>query len=88
MPITFSVGIQNLFQENQELKKQKYTCYIDLEGSQTSAGGTIPPNLVVTTLKPDVVIIDKSNKTATIFELTIPSEHRIKTAHELKFQKY
>ena len=70
------------------LNKQKYTCYIDLEGSQTSAGGTIPPNLVVTTLKPDIVIIDKSSKTATIFELTIPAEHRIKIAHELKFQKY
>ena len=70
------------------LNKQKYTCYVDLEGSQISAGGTIPSNLVVTKLKPDVVIIDKSNKTATIFELTIPAEHRIKTAHELKYQKY
>ena len=70
------------------LNKQKYTCYIDLEGSQTSAGGTIPPNLVVTTLKPDIVVIDKSCKTVSIFELTIPAEHRIKTAHELKYQKY
>ena len=70
------------------LNKSKYSCYVDLEGSQTSAGGTIPPNLVVTTLKPDIVIVEKSNKTVTIFELTIPAEHRIKSAHELKFQKY
>ena len=52
------------------LNMQKYTCYVDLEGLQTSAGGTIPPNLVVTTLKPDVVIKDKSKKTATIFEVS------------------
>ena len=34
------------------------------------------------------MIVEKSNKTVTIFELTIPAEHRIKSAHELKFQKY
>ena len=39
-------------------------------------------------LKPDIVIIDKKSKTLDIFELTVPTEHRIKTANELKFQKY
>ena len=70
------------------LNKSKFKCYIDIEGSQTSAGGTLPPNLAVTTLKPDIVIFDKASKTVDIFELTIPAEHRIKKAHELKYEKY
>ena len=48
------------------LNKSKFKCYIDIEGSQTSAGGTLPPNLVVSTLKPDIVIIDKASKTVSI----------------------
>ena len=70
------------------LNKSKFKCYIDIEWSQTSAGGTLPPNLAVSTLKPDIVIIDKASKTVSIFELTIPAEHRIKKAHELKYEKY
>jgi hypothetical protein len=54
----------------------------------TSAGGTIPPNICVTNLKPDLVIIDKSSKTIKLFELTVPGELRIETAHKLKYDKY
>ena len=70
------------------LDTSKYTCYVDIEGSQTPAEGTLPPNVLVTNLKPDIVIMDKSKKTVSIFELTVPAEHRIKIAHDLKYQKY
>ena len=51
-------------------------------------GGTIPPSVLVTTLKPDLVIFDKKAKSVDIFELTVPSETRIQTAHRLKYEKY
>ena len=70
------------------MDKSKYTCYIDLEGHQTSAGGTIPPNKLVTTLKPDVVIIDNEKNETEIFELTVPGEQRLKKAYDLKLDKY
>ena len=70
------------------LDKTKYTCYIDIEGHQTRGGGTIPPSVLVTPLKPDLVIFDIKAKTVYIFELTVPSETRIKTAHRLKYEKY
>ena len=70
------------------LNRSKFKCYIDIEWSQTSAGGTLPPNLSVSTLKPDIVIIGKASKTVSIFELIIPAEHRIKKARELIFEKY
>ena len=67
---------------------QKYKCFIDIPGHQTEPGGTITPSMAVTNLKPDVVIIDKAKKSATIFELTVPAEHRLKIANKLKMEKY
>ena len=61
---------------------------MDIDGHQTPAGGTIPPSVLVTTLKPDIVIIEKSTKKVTVFELTVPAEHRIETANKLKQEKY
>ena len=70
------------------LDKQKFKCYIDIPGHQTEGGGTIPPSLLVTSLKPDIVIIDNRDNSVKIFELTVPAEHRIDTASKLKMAKY
>ena len=43
---------------------------------------------VVSTLRPDIVILDKIKKELNIFELTVPAESRIKISHSLKYQKY
>ena len=70
------------------LDKSRYTCYIDIAGHQTPAGGTVPAEMLVTTLRPDIVIVDQRKKCSTILELTIPGETRIKEAHRLKSEKY
>ena len=70
------------------LDKKNFSCYVDLEGHQTLAGGTIPPEVTVSTLKPDIVVIDNKPKHVTIFELTVPGENRISEAHRLKSEKY
>ena len=70
------------------LDKEKYTCYVDVPGHQHPAGGTMPPDVAVTVLKPDIVIVDKRKKAVTILELTCPAEHRISAAHNLKMEKY
>ena len=70
------------------LDTTKFTCYTDIEGHQVQGGGTLPPQLVVTPLKPDIVILEKKTKTLAIFELTVPGETRIATAHRIKLQKY
>ena len=44
------------------LDTSKYTCYTDISGHQTQGGGTIPPEVMITSLKPDLVIIDKKTK--------------------------
>ena len=70
------------------LDQTKFKVYVDIEGSQTAAGGTLPPDVLVTNLKPDIVIIDRKSKAVEIFELTVPGEHRIDISNKLKTEKY
>ena len=69
-----------------KLDKTKFKVYSDLEGCQTENGSAIPSHIAVTSLKPDVVILDKS--TVNIFELTIPFETNIHSRHTYKVNKY
>ena len=48
-----------LFQELKDKKPETAEIYADLEGAKIS-GGTIPPNIVTTAQRPDLVIIDRS----------------------------
>ena len=49
---------------------------------------TFPPETMITTLKPDLVIMNERAKILELFELTVPGESRISTAHNLKLEKY
>ena len=42
----------------------------------------------MTTLKPDIVIVDKNKKEVSIFELTVPSETRIEISNKLKLDNH
>ena len=63
------------------LDKTKYECYVDIEGEQAAGGGTLPPNIIVSNLKPDIVVISRKDPKLSIFELTVPSEQRIEKAN-------
>ena len=60
----------------------------DLPGFQTSNGGSLPPSMTVTTLKPDIVVLDEKNKKAVIYEKTVPFERNIDRQHTYKSNKY
>ena len=68
--------------------KKAFQVYSDLPGYTTPAGGSVPADLLVTPLKPDLVIIDHKNKTVEIAELTVPFETRLEISHKLKTEKY
>ena len=70
------------------LDKSKYEVYVDLDGSKFSENSTIPPQYIVTTERPDIVIIDKKTKEINIYELTCPFETNIDKAHAAKIDKY
>ena len=62
----------------------------DLPGYTLDSGGTIPPELVVTTKFPDLVLIHKETKKVEIFELTscTDSKERIKESQARKTKRY
>ena len=65
------------------LDKSKYTVHSDLPGKEAAGGGTIPPEICVTPLKPDIVILNK--KEMHIFELTCSPERNIEERHLCTF---
>ena len=67
---------------------EKFTVYGDLPGHTAPGGGSIPPELCVTVQKPDIVILNKHNKTIHLFELTCPLEKHIDTRNLEKSNKY
>ena len=70
------------------IDKNLYKVYSDIHGYQTTNGGTIPANMTVTELKPDIVIVNEKDKKVDIFELTVPFEGNIKDRNLLKSNKY
>ena len=67
---------------------KKFRVFSDLPGWEADGGGTIPANLCITNLKPDIVIIDDDKKVLNIFELTVPLAANIDQRHTEKTQKY
>ena len=60
---------------------EKFTVFSDIEGYKTEHGGTFPSYLTVTTDRPDMVSIDKTQKRVLICELTVPFESNITARH-------
>ena len=70
------------------LDTEKYSVFSDLPGHEAAGGGTIPPEICITNLKPDIVIVDKLKKNLHIFELTCPFKRNIDERHKYKQDQY
>ena len=66
------------------LSVYKYKVYADIDGFRTNAGGTIPPEVLISTDHPDRVIINEENKNVHSFEVTVPQISNIEKRHESK----
>ena len=72
----------------QSLETTKFTVHSDIPGHEAAGGGTIPPEVTITALKPDITIWDKEKKIFKIFELTCPLEENVEVRHRDKENKY
>ena len=61
--------------------------FCDLPGYMPGIS-TLPTDILVTSLKPDIVIVNKTEKTVSIIELTIPFDTNIENANQRKSAKY
>ena len=65
-----------------------FVLFSDMDGFQAPHGGTIPPNVLVTNLKPDLFIFNEDARLAILFELTCPWDANIEKSHDYKEKKY
>ena len=49
---------------------------------------TIPTDILITNLRPDLVMLNRSEKAITLFELSVPFETNITATHLRKVQRY
>ena len=61
--------------------------FIDLPGYHHGIT-TIPVDILVTPLKPDLVVLDRTKKSFIILELSVPFELNIDSTHSYKVDKY
>ena len=62
--------------------------FSDLPGFLAPGGGSVPPHVIVTNLRPDIVIVNESLREIVIFELTCPWDSNINRSHTFKEDKY
>ena len=51
-------------------------------------GGVIPPDILVTNLKPDLFLVNESERVIVLLELTCPWDSNIERSHNYKEEKY
>ena len=79
--------VSHMTQAMKKVMPSDLTLYSDIPGHKMNSG-TIPPDILVTSSRPDVVIVDRSSKEIHILELTCSFEKNIESAHTLKSRKY
>ena len=68
-------------------KPENLEVYSDISGMDIN-GGTIPPDVLVTQSRPDLVILNRHEKTICLLELTCSFERNAEAANLRKTQKY
>ena len=59
-----------------------------MPGFLAPGGGSVPPHILVTNLKPDIFIVDDTSSIAILFELTCPWDGNVDRSHNYKEEKY
>ena len=65
-----------------------FALFSDLPGFKAPHGGVIPPHVLVTSLKPDLFIINEETRVIVMLELTCPWDVNVARSHNYKQEKY
>ena len=81
-------SILNYMAQNiNKLKPSEVILYTDLP-EQSCNGGTIPADIIQTLQRPDIVLINRLEKSITLMELTVSFEKNIESANIKKTLRY
>ena len=62
--------------------------FSDLAGRGSRGSGTVPLDIIPTTQRPDIVVLNRADRRIIIFELTVPWDSNVENAHRMKMDKY
>ena len=79
--------LDHMFRELVKGKKNEVTMYAHIPGHQVN-GGTIPADILTTAQRPDIVLVNRSEKKIALLELTISFEKNIDSANQKKTLRY
>ena len=79
--------VQYMAEALKENIPEQMSLYADVEG-HTVGGGTIPPNIVQTASRPDIVLVDNASRTVWLLELTVSFESNFDAANKRKKERY
>ena len=65
-----------------------FQLFSDLPGFLAPGGGSIPPHVLVTNQRPDIVLVNGATREIIVFELTCPWDANIVRSHSYKEEKY
>ena len=65
-----------------------FSLFADIAGFNAGGGRVFPPHIIVTSQRPDLVVVNSEQRRVIIFELTCPFDTNIDTAHDFKMGKY
>ena len=68
--------------------KEGIVLFSDLPGHQAPHGGTIPPHILVTALKPDNSLFNQLSEEVIVFYLICPWDSNIARSHAYECEKY
>ncbi len=70
------------------IKNEINSTDIDIISDLHKQSLTVPPNIIPTSQRPDLVIVNRTRKSIYILELTVPYERNIMMEHKDKSEKY
>ena len=79
--------LNKLFGTLKSITPDSTKIYCDLPGHMQGIS-TVPTNVTITSLKPDLVLVDEERKSIAIIELTVPFDSNIDSASDRKQTKY
>ena len=65
-----------------------FSLFADLEGLSAPHGGVIPPHIHMTNLRPDLFLVNESERVVVMMELTCPWDANVRRSHDFKQEKY
>ena len=80
--------LRSLIELIRPVLEEGFTLYSDLSGFRAPHGGVIPPDILVTNLKPDLFIVNLLTNEIVFFELTCPWDSNVQRSHDYKEEKY